>query len=163
MMCVEEGALLTRYIAAHLLLKTPQGKKDKIHKVVVSKQLTAMSESKIPEKLPALDNSYNNTAGFVKALSVTEQVTNQALELEFWSGNHIFNTRSRKEALISDKLLEADVFVMETRVTELNYGECKEIIATFLVSLNTTLVSNDTTLDETDTCRSNYVVVDTES
>lgn len=79
---VEEGALLTRYIAAHLLLNTPQRKKEKIHKVVISEQLTAMIESKIPEKLPALDNSYNNTAGFVKELSVTEQVTKQATELE---------------------------------------------------------------------------------
>lgn len=148
---VEEGALLTRYIAAHLLLNTPQRKKETIHKVVVSEQLTAMSESKIPEKFPALDNSYNNTAGFFKELSVTEQVTKQATEFVDWSRNHLFNTMSKEEALINDKLFEDDNFVMETRVAELNYGECKKIIATFLVSLDTTMVSNDTTLDETDT------------
>ncbi|XP_023638852.1 uncharacterized protein LOC111830601 [Capsella rubella] len=48
----EEGALLARDMGAIFLKHTPQSKKEKKKKVFVSKKVSAMIQSRIPEKLP---------------------------------------------------------------------------------------------------------------
>ncbi|XP_023634267.1 uncharacterized protein LOC111829407 [Capsella rubella] len=48
----EEGALLARDMGAIFLKQTPQSKKEKKKKVFVSKKVSAMIQSRIPEKLP---------------------------------------------------------------------------------------------------------------
>ncbi|KAG7530825.1 Retrotransposon gag domain [Arabidopsis suecica] len=122
------------------------------------------------KKLPTIDGqvfsvetSKDITAGYVKKLGSVEQVTLKAAKLEDWSGDYLFNTRFQDEVQISDKLLQDDVFLMESRIAERDCRTSAEIRAADLVSINTTMVSIDTRLDETDHCRPHHLVVDIKS
>ena len=75
----------------------------------------------------SVETSKDINAGYVKELGPNEQVNKQASELEDWSGDHIFQTKLQDEVLLTNKLLEDDVFVMETRIAEENYRKSVDI------------------------------------
>ncbi|KAG7556934.1 Retrotransposon gag domain [Arabidopsis suecica] len=107
----------------------------------------------------SVETSTDITAGYVKELSSIEQVSMQASKLEDWSGDHLFSTRLQDEVQISDKLLQDDVFLMETWIAELSYRNSAEIRAAGLMSIDTTMVSVDTSFDEKDLCRPHHLAL----
>ncbi|KAG7530824.1 Retrotransposon gag domain [Arabidopsis suecica] len=111
----------------------------------------------------SVETSTDITARYVKELDSVEQVTLKAAKLEDWSGDYLFNARFQDEVQISDKLLQDDVFLMESRIAEIDCRTSAEIRAADLVSIDTTMVSVDTRLDEMDHCRPHHLVVDTRS
>ncbi|KAG7578938.1 Retrotransposon gag domain [Arabidopsis thaliana x Arabidopsis arenosa] len=111
----------------------------------------------------SVETSTDITAVYVKEFGSIEQVNMQASKLEDWSGDHLFSTWLHDEVQISDTLLQDDVFVMETQIAELSCRNSAEIRAAGLVLIDTTRVSVDTRLDETDDCRPHHLAVDTKS
>ncbi|KAG7529567.1 hypothetical protein ISN44_Un133g000010, partial [Arabidopsis suecica] len=103
-----------------------------------------------------VETSTDITAGYVKELDSVEEVTLKAAKLEDWSGDHLFNTRLQDEVHISDKLLQDDVFLMETQIAEFGCRISAEIRAADSVSV-------DTRLDETVNFRPHLLAVDTKS
>ncbi|KAG7567104.1 hypothetical protein ISN45_Aa04g000080 [Arabidopsis thaliana x Arabidopsis arenosa] len=111
----------------------------------------------------SVETSTDIIVEYVKELDPVEHVTLKAAKLEDWSGDHLFSTWLHDEVQISDTLLQDDVFVMETQIAQLSCRNSAEIQAAGLVSIDTTRVSVDTRLDETDDCRPHHLEDDTTS
>ncbi|KAG7543362.1 Reverse transcriptase domain [Arabidopsis thaliana x Arabidopsis arenosa] len=157
----EDVSLLTKDISAILVYQDPEKKPNKRQSMAISELVSAMIQCSIPEKLPdpesfVLDCSISTdiTAGYVKELDYIEQVKLQASNHEDWSGDHLFSTRIQDEAQIGDKLLQ---------IAEPHCRNSAEIRAAGSVSIDTTRVSVDTRLDQTDDCRPHHLSGDTKS
>ncbi|KAG7567854.1 hypothetical protein ISN45_Aa04g006930 [Arabidopsis thaliana x Arabidopsis arenosa] len=155
----DDVSLLTKDISAILVYEDPEKKPTKRLSVAISELVSSMIECCIPEKLPdperfVLDCSISTdiTARYVKELDSIEQVKLQASKLEDWSGDHLFSTRIQDEAQLGDKLLQ---------IAEPHCRNSAEFRAADFVSIDTTMVSVDTSFDETDLCRPQHLAVDT--
>ncbi|KAG7585640.1 hypothetical protein ISN45_Aa02g009840 [Arabidopsis thaliana x Arabidopsis arenosa] len=155
----EDVSLLIKDSSAILVYQDPEKKPNKRQSVAISELVSAMIQCSILEKLPdpesfVLDCSISTyiTVGYVKELDSIEQVKLQASQLEDWSGDNLFSTKMQDEAQIGDKLLQ---------IAEPHCRNSTKFRAANSVSIDTTMVSVDTSFDETDLCRPHHLAVDT--